>query len=277
MRLNATSKIEINRNSIQKATYSKPLFALVNHAGNKARKTGGYRPSMNPTNPQYRNQNLTQQEKRLCNKILKLVNNNFHPYRSLFVTVTFANANMIDLTACNNLFKKFLAKIKRQYNDFAYVAVVSFQERGVIHYHMICNLPTTSIRHLRRWWSHGTLNCKRTNGVYGISNYMVHNLQCNFDNINLPKYYRLHFTSRNLNKPIVYREWNGREIADYFINSARLTGINANYTQKINSDYCGSITYQTYHVLSDADFPLKQTATLRKPFRKNKSKAAEPF
>jgi hypothetical protein len=281
MKLKATSKIEINRNSIQKATYSSPLFTQVSHAGNTtgktAGKTGGYHPSTTPSSPQYRNQNLTQQEKRICNHVRKLINNNFHPYHSLFVTATFADSNKTDLVECNKEFQKFLTKIKRNYNDFAYVAVVSFQERGVPHYHMICNLPMASLRCLISWWSHGSLRCERTSGVYGIAHYMVQNLQYNFKNISLPKHYRLHFASKNLNKSIIYREWSSKEIADYYINSARLTGIKASYALKRENYYCGRITYQTYHVLSEADFPLKQTATRKKSVRKRKRKVVEPF
>lgn len=275
--LKATSKIEINYNSIQKVTYSKPLFTLSNFTSNRAGNSGGYRTSTTPNSPQYRNQNLTQQEKQLCKKVRKLVNNNFHPYHSLFVTVTFANSNMTNLTVCNKEFQKFLAKIKRHYEDFAYVAVVSFQNRGVPHYHMVCNLPTESNKYLRHWWTHGSLHSKKANGVYGIAHYMIKNLRYNFSYIKLPKHYRLHFASKNLNQSIVLREWKGTEIADYYINIARINGLDSGYTKKIESDYCGKITYQTYHIVSADDFPLKPEATLSKPVRMRNSNEPSPF
>lgn len=275
--LKATSKIEINYNSIQKVTYSNPLFTLGNFTSNRAGNSGGYRPSTTPNSPQHRNQNLTQQANKLCNKVQKLVNNNFHPYHSLFVTVTFANSEMTDLTVCNKEFQKFLAKIKRHYEDFAYVAVVSFQERGVPHYHIVCNLPTESTKYLRHWWTCGSVHSKKTSGVYGISQYMIKNLRYNFAYIKLPKYYRLHFASKNLNQSIVLREWKGTEVADYYINIARISGLYSGYTKKIDSYYCGNITYQTYHIISADDFPLKPVATLSKPIRMINSNEPNPF
>ena len=277
MELKPTSKIEVNYNSIQKVTYSKPLFTLSNFTDNRARSSGGYRPSTSPNSPQYRNKNLTQQEKQLCNKVRKLVNNNFQPYHSLFVTVTFANSEMTDLAVCNKEFQKFLAKIKRHYEDFAYVAVVSLQKRGVPHYHMACNLPSESTKYMRQWWTCGSVHSIKTNGVYGISNYMIKNLRYNFANINLPKHYRLHFASKNLNQSIVLREWKGTEIADYYINIARTSGLNSGYTQKIDSNYCGNITYQTYHIVSADDFSLKPVATLSKSVRMKNSNEPKPF
>lgn len=275
--LKATNKIEINYNSIQKVTYSNPLFTLGNFTSNRAGNSGGYRPSTTPNSPQHRNQNLTQQANKLCNKVQKLVNNNFHPYRSLFVTVTFANSKMTDLTVCNKEFQQFLAKIKRHYEDFAYVAVVSFQDRGVPHYHMVCNLPTESTKYLRHWWTHGSIHSKKTTGVYGISHYMIKNLRYNFTYIKLPKHYRLHFASKNLNKSVVLREWNGTEIADYYMNIARINGLDSGYTKKIDSDYCGNITYQTYHIVSADNFPLKPVAILSNPVRMKNSNDRKPF
>ncbi|GAI10009.1 unnamed protein product, partial [marine sediment metagenome] len=41
----------------------------------------------------------------------------------------------MDIT--NREFKKFIQRLRYQYGDFKYMAVIEFQDRGAIHYHMI--------------------------------------------------------------------------------------------------------------------------------------------
>lgn len=45
--------------------------------------------------------------------------------------------------------------------DFKYLAVIEFQERGAIHYHIICNLPYVPHKELQELWGNGIvwINC----------------------------------------------------------------------------------------------------------------------
>lgn len=70
-------------------------------------------------------------------KVRRLINANFDE-NSLFITLTFAE-NQTDIDAANYELKKFLQKMKRKQASFAYVAVIEFQKRGAVHYHMLCN------------------------------------------------------------------------------------------------------------------------------------------
>lgn len=72
------------------------------------------------------------------NKIRRLINANFTS-KSEFITLTYAE-NMQDIERASYDFKKFIQKLKRIQKDFKYVAVIEFQKRGAIHYHMLCNL-----------------------------------------------------------------------------------------------------------------------------------------
>jgi hypothetical protein len=71
------------------------------------------------------------------NKIRRLITANFTE-KSLFITLTYKK-NMQDIEASNGNLKKFVQKMKRKQKDFQYVAVIEFQKRGAIHYHMLCN------------------------------------------------------------------------------------------------------------------------------------------
>lgn len=78
------------------------------------------------------------------NNLRRLVLNNFSN-RSTFLTLTFQE-NLTDLTKANQVFKRFVKYMKEDLakvwgNGFKYVAVVEFQKRGAIHYHLICDLP----------------------------------------------------------------------------------------------------------------------------------------
>jgi hypothetical protein len=97
---------------------------------------------------------------RARNKIRRLINANFDE-TSLFITLTYKK-NMQDLQASNENLKKFVQKMKRRQKDFQYVAVVEFQKRGAIHYHMLTNYKCT-------WNSHEELQAhERTLGdVWG--------------------------------------------------------------------------------------------------------------
>lgn len=78
------------------------------------------------------------------NSLRRLVLNNFSN-RSTFLTLTFQE-NLTDLPKANKVFERFVKYMKGDLakvwgNGFKYVAVVEFQKRGAIHYHLICDLP----------------------------------------------------------------------------------------------------------------------------------------
>lgn len=78
------------------------------------------------------------------NSLRRLVLNNFSN-RSTFLTLTFQE-NLTDLPKANKVFKRFVKYMNEDLskvwgNGFKYVAVVEFQKRGAIHYHLICDLP----------------------------------------------------------------------------------------------------------------------------------------
>lgn len=78
------------------------------------------------------------------NSLRRLVLNNFSN-QSTFLTLTFQE-NLTDLTKANQVFKRFVKYMKEDLSKvwgkgFKYVAVVEFQKRGAIHYHLICDLP----------------------------------------------------------------------------------------------------------------------------------------
>lgn len=77
---------------------------------------------------------------RARNDLRRLVANNFSK-RSQFITLTFRE-NIQDIELANKTFKKFVQlmnyDLQKLGRKLKYVAVIEFQKRGAIHYHMIC-------------------------------------------------------------------------------------------------------------------------------------------
>lgn len=98
----------------------------------------------------------------------RLVQNNFNPNSSLFITFTFANTDQFDVTdvkQCNRLFTKFFNKVMRPMfgNKFKYVATIEFQDannRGAVHYHVLIDLmkpyPYIDKKKLAKLWGYGS-------------------------------------------------------------------------------------------------------------------------
>lgn len=95
--------------------------------------------------------------------IIRLINSN--PDMNKFLTLTFSD-NVSDLYYSNSEFLKFIHKVN--YHVFhtkkrilKYLAVIEFQERGAIHYHVICNLPFVEHDKLSSLWKHGFISINR--------------------------------------------------------------------------------------------------------------------
>jgi hypothetical protein len=53
-----------------------------------------------------------------------------------FVTLTFKE-NVTDLNVANKHFKRFIQRVNYKHKNFKYIAVVEFQKRGAVHYHLL--------------------------------------------------------------------------------------------------------------------------------------------
>lgn len=88
------------------------------------------------------------------NKLRRMILANFSE-NSKFITLTF-KSNITDLDFANTEFKKFIQRLRSKWKDFRYIAVIEFQKRGAVHYHMISDLPYIQKGLLQALW----YNCK---------------------------------------------------------------------------------------------------------------------
>lgn len=119
----------------------------------------------------FREDNLQQSFTRLRNLALA----NKDDFKT-FITLTFGD-NLTDLTKANRHFNSYITQIRKKFKDLKYIGVPEFQERGAVHYHIMCNLvPGSDLmplrphkrlwdKHLKKWlemdyydlphWSYG--------------------------------------------------------------------------------------------------------------------------
>lgn len=138
--------------------------------------------------------------------VRRLINSNINS-DSKFVTLTFKD-NVTNIQQANYEFKKFRQRLESKISyKLQYVAVVEFQKRGAIHYHVVMfNLKYISNKLLREIWGQGYIkinkikNCDNV-GAY-VCKYMTKD-SCFDERLQGQKMY---FSSRNLKKPIEIKE-----------------------------------------------------------------------
>ena len=190
-------------------------YQLAQQRGNPARNEKGRKGNQDGTTD--KNKNRRQVLNAARNNIIRLVNSNKDLLS--FITLTYAE-NMKDLSKSKADLHKCINKIQRNIPDFKYLYVLEYQERGAIHYHMLCNYPIdfecvhsnrrkpqcqkeAENRFMIDYWPHGFVDIRdlhregNTNvGLY-VSTYIVKSLQ----DVNMNGY-RVYGYSRNLNKPV---------------------------------------------------------------------------
>jgi hypothetical protein len=129
-----------------------------------------------------------------------------------FVTLTFAS-NQVDVKAANYEYLLFIKKLNTAFGfkraTLKYSAVIEFQDRGSIHYHVIFyNLPYIEhhIRFLKQVWSWGNVMPKSLYNIADIGNYLTKYMQKGFDDARLFNKKR-YWNSRKLLKPQVFTDF----------------------------------------------------------------------
>ena len=88
-------------------------------------------------------QNRLRVQQKAKRELKRLINANAGrwPEKVKFLTLTFAE-NVTSLPRANAEWKKFRRRMEYKLGGkMQYVVVPEFQDRGAVHYHMICNLP----------------------------------------------------------------------------------------------------------------------------------------
>lgn len=195
----------------------------------------------------YQNQNI-----RRRNNIRRLVCANFINTDSKFLTLTFAD-NITDIKFCNKEFKNFIKRLKYNYNlnNLKYVAVIEFQKRGAVHYHVMLTTPYIPLQEIQTLWGHGFVFINKINNVDNLGAYLVKYMTKDSSDTRLQgEMAYLH--SRNLKKPIEVSNINCPDlfnshmmILEQKIKQKKCTPV---YESTYDTECLGQCYYQQYNL-----------------------------
>ncbi|MFC5404415.1 rolling circle replication-associated protein [Cohnella soli] len=82
-----------------------------------------------------------------------------------FLTLTYEKED-VSLDESARDFENWVKRMRERYDDFKYLAVRSFQQRGTLHYHLLADLPTIPRAELADGtfsaiWGHGSVDLRR--------------------------------------------------------------------------------------------------------------------
>lgn len=176
--------------------------------------------------------------------LMRLINSNFDE-KSKFTTLTFAD-NIVDLDQAHIEFDKFMKKMRRRYGNFKYAAVVEFQKRGAVHYHVISDWPYIPNDELRKLWGNGFVRINQIEHVDNVGAYVSKYMSKAEPDIRL-RQRKNYFTSKNLDRPVVIRG----DQADPLIEMWKLEQKKAVFESGYSSEHHGLITYKQFNLKRD--------------------------
>lgn len=185
--------------------------------------------------------------KRTRKGVRRLINANEQELRK-FITLTFRE-NETDVGQCNYEFKKFIQRLKHYmkryypYKKLSYIAVIEFQKRGAVHYHMLTNVEYLPVRMLAEIWGHGFVKINRIETVSNLGAYVSKYMSKDERDQRLWDK-KMYHTSRDLNKPVEITE--NEEVLAY--KERMLAGQSPTYQNTFKSEYLGDIDYKQYNL-----------------------------
>lgn len=194
---------------------------------------------------------------RASNRVRRLINANMGEH-SKFITLTFAD-NVTDLKKANYEWKKFRQRLEYELGyKLQYVAVIEFQKRGAIHYHVVMfNAPYIKNKRLNELWGHGFVKINKIKHVDNVGAYVTKYMtkDCNDDRLLGEKMW---FSSKGLEEPKEIKDKKSIENLEdslYWFQT---------YSNTFSNDY-NSIKYTQYNINENSkQFKFRQQLAVNK-------------
>lgn len=188
---------------------------------------------------------------RAKNQLRRLINANIGAYgrefTAKFITLTFAE-NVTNLDEAHYEYKKFLKRLNYAMFDskqanLRYSAVVEFQKRGAIHYHVIFyNLPYLRADRLADIWGNGFVKINKIDDVDNVGAYVTKYMNKAADDPRLMGR-KSYFNSRYL---VNASEITDRERIEAV--AAALPPETLKYSSTFENEHLGAISYRQYNL-----------------------------
>ena len=182
---------------------------------------------------------------------------NANPQLKKFLTLTYAE-NMTDLTKARMDLDKFVKRVKTRYKEFQYIAVVEFQTRGAIHFHLLCNLPFVDVNDLATVWRYGFIKINKIDNVDNVGAYITKYMtKENLDNRLIGR--KCYSMSKDLNKADIYtKEEDIEEVLECLDNVKRT------HSAEFSTEYYGVVTYTQIVCTSAIRAPRQRRSSFRR-------------
>lgn len=162
-------------------------------------------------------------------------------YFDKFLSLTF-HENLTDINRANNFFHCFVNRLRSRFPKFKYIAVIEFQVRGAVHYHLLCNLPYVRKVDLERLWSHGFIRIKRIDRIKSLPRYLCKYItKESFDGRLYRK--KKFFRSQTLTLPAIWINEQGLKFLGDFDRRLRLV-----YEKNFVCKFVQTINYKRYEL-----------------------------
>lgn len=145
-------------------------------------------------------------------RLIRKINNNFTSDSS-FLTLTYAE-NMQDNKRGKADFEEFNRSLRRAARrgsvkmdpNYKYAAVIEYQQRGAIHFHMLINSSWLDLKGLKKYWKHGlirneSIKLRNKNNDKGVDNVGAYVTKYITKFERKEKYLNLYSCSKNLSDP----------------------------------------------------------------------------
>lgn len=190
-------------------------------------------------------ENYQKRQRERRQTVTRLINCNFSP-GDKFLTLTFSD-NKTDVKECNKYFHDYTKRMRRKYPGFHYVAVIEFQERGAVHYHLLCKQPYIPQKQLLKLWGHGHVWINRIDHVDNLGAYVVKYMSKELDDSRL-KGLKGYNCSEGLQRPMELKSWKKDPIHQTFL-KLHLDEKKPVYTSTYTSDHLGQVGYAQYNLI----------------------------
>lgn len=138
-------KYVITGNILEVYTYSKYIKG----------KGGSHRTTEKSEDSEKSLKNYANTNQRRRDMVRRLACSNFNAEYDKFFTLTFKD-NLTDVKEANYIFRQFIKRLKYKFGDnIKYLAVVEFQNRGAVHYHVLSDIPYVPQQELQELWGQG--------------------------------------------------------------------------------------------------------------------------
>lgn len=145
----------------------------------------------------------------------------------------------------------FIKRVNYKFNTkIKYLAVIEFQERGAVHYHVLSDIPYIPQKTLQELWGHGFVYINKVQHVDNIGAYIVKYMTKDTSDTRLQGL-QAYLHSRNLIKPHKISNHNLREFAileKKLENKYCLSDLSPVYETNYDTEHLGSCEYIQYNL-----------------------------